>query len=220
MLVVMDFKSNEVIHIEPGEMLPGYKNLRPVPERYIEELNDLLYRLNNQQGTLILKLKQLYALLNRFNNEFVSTFTTCKKGCSACCNIDVRLTTFEAEYIAAATSIPHATLPSSQGHESACPFLSGKGTCSIYNYRPLLCRTYHVLSDPILCNDPNAQVLQYGVQKAGMGNVIYKTVSEWIYFHTYNTLGNIEFRDIRDFFPYDRDDVQSFIKENGPKPPC
>ncbi|MBW3779595.1 YkgJ family cysteine cluster protein [Aeromonas veronii] len=216
----MNFKANEVIHVEPGETLLGYKDIRPVPEKYIKELNDLFYRLDNQPGTLILKLKQLYALLNRFNNEFVSTFTACKKGCSACCKIDVRLTHFEAEYIAMATSIPHVTSTSSQGHKSACPFLSEKGTCSIYNYRPLFCRTYHVLSDPILCNDPDAQVLQYGVQKAGMGNFIYKSASEWIYFHTYHAFGHIEFRDIRDFFPYDRSDIQSFLKTNNPKPPC
>ena len=216
----MEIKPNSVIHLEPGESLPGYSNLKPVPDKYIDELKTLLDRMNRQPGTLLLKLKQLYAFLTRFNKDFVSTFTTCQKGCSACCKMDVQLTPFEAEYIALASSIPHRNSPLSKGHESSCPFLSEKGTCSIYNYRPLLCRTYHVLSEPELGNDLDAQGMQYGAQSANMRNFIYKTAAEWIYFQTYHTFGGIEFRDIRDFFPYDREDIQGFIKNNHPRPPC
>jgi Fe-S-cluster containining protein len=35
-----------------------------------------------------------------------------------------------------------------------CPLLEG-GLCSLYDWRPLACRTYHVVSEPLLCADPS-----------------------------------------------------------------
>ncbi len=71
----MDIKPNSVIHLEPGETLPGYSNLKPVPDKYFDELKALINKLNMQSGNIYVKLKQMYAFLNRFNKEFVSTFT-------------------------------------------------------------------------------------------------------------------------------------------------
>lgn len=188
----MDIKPNSVIHLEPGETLPGHTNLKPVPDKYFDELKALINKLNTQSGNIYLKLKQMYAFLDRFNKEFVSTFTSCQKGCSSCCKIDVHLTALEATHIAQASKLTARDNPLTTGHESKCPFLSEKGTCSIYNYRPLLCRTYHVLTPPEMCNDPDAQVMQYGSQSANMGNHIYKTIAEWIYFQTYHCTGKLE----------------------------
>lgn len=216
----MDINPKSVIYLAPGETLPGHTKIRPVPDRYIKELQGLLDKLNVQHGTVFLKLKQLYAFLTRFNKEFISTFTSCNKGCSSCCKIDVQLTALEAEYISRSSTVPARDNPLTTGHETQCPFLSEKGTCTIYNYRPLLCRTYHVLSDPALCADPDAPVLQYGSQNADMGNYIYKTIAEWVYFQTLHTTGKLDVRDIRDFFPYSRGDVQDFIKHNPPRSFC
>ncbi|CAH0300412.1 hypothetical protein SRABI13_04367 [Erwinia aphidicola] len=216
----MEIKPNSVIYLKPGETLPGHTNLRPVPDRYIDELQRLLDKLNRQPGTVFLKLKQLYAFLTRFNKEFVSTFTSCQKGCSSCCKMDVQLSAIEAEYISRASTIPANDKPLTTGHESPCPFLSEKGTCTIYNFRPLLCRTYHVLSDPALCAQPDMQVLQYGAQSANMGNYIYKTIAEWVYFQTYHGTGKLEVKDIRDFFPHSRKDIQAFIQVKPPQPFC
>lgn len=216
----MDIKPNSVIHLEPGETLPGYTNLKPVPDKYLNELKALINKLNMQSGNVYLQLKQMYAFLNRFNKEFVSTFTSCQKGCSSCCKIDIHLTALEATYIAQATKITARDSQLTTGHKSKCPFLSEKGTCTIYNYRPLLCRTYHVLTPPGLCNELDAQVLQYGVKSANMGNHIYKTMAEWIYFQTYQAIGKIETKDIRDFFPYSREDIQRFVHQTPPRPFC
>ncbi|MDQ9126815.1 YkgJ family cysteine cluster protein [Serratia fonticola] len=216
----MEIKPNSIIHLEPGEAMPGYGKLRPVPDKYINELKSLINKMNMQPGSVFLKLKQLYALLNRFNKNFVSDFTNCKKGCAHCCKMDVQLTPLEAEYIVHATKIPAINSPLSTGNTSMCPFLSEKEVCSIYNFRPLLCRTYHVLSDPYLCEDPDAQVMQYGAQSANMGNFIYKTVAEWIYFQGYQSTGKIDFRDIRDYFSHERSDVLDHLKVNPPRHPC
>ncbi|MEL8460172.1 YkgJ family cysteine cluster protein [Escherichia coli] len=216
----MDIKPNSVIHLAPGETLPGYTNLKPVPDKYFDELKALINKLNTQSGNIYLKLKQMYAFLDRFNKEFVSTFTSCQKGCSSCCKMDVHLTALEATHIAQASKLTARDNPLTTGHESKCPFLSEKGTCSIYNYRPLLCRTYHVLTPPEMCNDLDAQVMQYGSQSANMGNHIYKTIAEWIYFQTYHCTGKLETKDIRDYFPYPREDIQRFLHHNPPRPFC
>ncbi len=46
----MDIKPNLVIHLEPGETLPGYTNLKPVPDKYFDELKALINKLNTQSG--------------------------------------------------------------------------------------------------------------------------------------------------------------------------
>ncbi len=51
------------------------------------------------------------------------------------------------------------------------------------------------------------------------GNHIYKTIAEWIYFQTYHCTGKLETKDIRDYFPYPREDIQRFLHHN-PAPFC
>jgi hypothetical protein len=46
-----------------------------------------------------------------------------------------------------------------------------------------------------MCNDLDAQVMRM-VLKANMGNHIYKTIAEWIYFQTYHCTGKLETKDI------------------------
>ncbi|MGN2498837.1 YkgJ family cysteine cluster protein [Serratia nevei] len=213
-------ENDKVIHLEPGETLPGYKHIKPVPEKYISQMKGLIDKLNHQNGSIYLQLKQIYAFLQHFNKDFVSGFTSCKKGCSHCCKIDIQLTPIEAQYIAFATKIPPAPQNATTGHNSPCPFLSEKEVCSIYNYRPLLCRTYHSLSEPELCKDASSTVMQYGTAKANMGNFIYKTAAEWIYFQVQQATGRVDIADIRDFFPYDREDIQKHLKNQPPRPPC
>lgn len=38
----MDIKPNSVIHLEPGDTLPGHTNLKPVPDKYLDELKALI----------------------------------------------------------------------------------------------------------------------------------------------------------------------------------
>ncbi|HFE8748666.1 TPA: hypothetical protein ACGAQ2_004783 [Klebsiella pneumoniae] len=76
----MDIKPNSVIHLEPGETLPGYTNLKPVPDKYFDELKALINKLNTQSGNIYLKLKQMYAFLDRFNKEFVARLPPVKRG--------------------------------------------------------------------------------------------------------------------------------------------
>jgi hypothetical protein len=62
--------------------------------------------------------------------------------------------------------------------------------------------------------------MQYGAQNSNMGNFIYHTAARWVYHQTKHTFGKMDFRDIRNFFPYERDDIQTYVKINTPRPPC
>nr|WP_248167249.1 hypothetical protein [Ralstonia pseudosolanacearum] len=115
-------KTKKRIPIQP--LLPKSPKARPAPElppvpRALLDEADRLFNVRlNGPGTLLEHLALAYAFLDKVNREFVSSFTTCSKGCSHCCRMDVQITTFEAEYIVMATGIPHAPA-ASQAHNRA-----------------------------------------------------------------------------------------------------
>lgn len=186
----------------PGspKALPAH-NLPPVPRSLLDEADHLLNVRLNGPGTLLEHISVAYRFLDKVSRDFVSTFTTCGKGCSHCCRMDVQITTFEAEYIAMSTGIPHAPSTAlTRGHDRECPFLSSSGECAIYDFRPLFCRTYHSLSTPALCGIPGAAVAQYGSMGSNMGNDLYRGVASWVHFQNRHLSGAI--KDIRDFFPH------------------
>lgn len=102
-------------------------------------------------------------------NSFKSTLShpeliQCKKGCSACCHTGAGVTEDEAELMASlirnGISIDPGKLErqanvknwySLSYEERGCIFLNEERECLIYNDRPAVCRTNHVLSDPKFC---------------------------------------------------------------------
>lgn len=88
---------------------------------------------------------------------------SCKKGCSFCCHI--RVATYLEEVQLIANHCKKNDIPISKAYllkqrvadqlhlsnVSACVFLKN-GACSIYEVRPLICRNYHVISAPELCD--------------------------------------------------------------------
>ena len=90
----------------------------------------------------------------------VAPLAACKKDCSACCHIPVMLLESEAKVIAKEIGISlkfvpierrNQPAPRFQGEGFACPFLK-EDECSIYQNRPLVCRTlYNLDSDSLLC---------------------------------------------------------------------
>lgn len=193
--------------------------LPPVPEHLLDEAAQLINVRFNGSGTLLQHLKLAYDFLDKVSAEFVSRFASCSKGCSHCCNMDVQITAFEAEYIAMATTIPHLHNPAlTFGHKSRCPFLSSAGVCTIYTVRPLFCRTYHSLSDPELCGTPGAEFKQYGTLAGNMGNLVYKGVMEWVHFQSMKAMGSKNIKDIRDFFPHTPANMHQYLRHNPPQP--
>lgn len=103
----------------------------------------------------------------------------CTRGCSACCHIPVMLLASEAQHIAreigrSLLNVPdekrNAEPPSWRGEGHACPFLVA-GECSIYEHRPIACRTHFNLDrDAYLCEHqesveqvPNLDVSDFSV---------------------------------------------------------
>jgi Fe-S-cluster containining protein len=108
--------------------------------------------------------------------EYGSMKTTCTKGCSFCCRINVDIGYEEAELIIdyckeIGLDIDWNTLREQQFRTDsswktldpsmkACVFLDKQeGTCRIYEHRPANCRKYYVVTDPKLCDtETNKQV--------------------------------------------------------------
>lgn len=188
---------------------PEDVKLPPIPQSLIEEANALYVSLNEPGRELGAQLQRVYAYLDRFK-PYVSEFVSCSKGCSHCCSIDVQLTTLEAEYIQVHTGVPARTDGRlSTGHRKACPFLTEAGACGIYEHRPLVCRMFHALGDPENCRPGRSQI-QYGAPPK-YGNNIFANLIGWV--HHVNAHGNGTCKDIRDFFPHPRAQVQSFLSQ-------
>lgn len=85
----------------------------------------------------------------------------CKRGCTHCCYLDVDVSLLEAAFIAKHTSYTqvYRTQRIRKGyHESRtyCGFLDQQsGSCTIYDVRPMACRTFFAFDSPELCDRDN-----------------------------------------------------------------
>jgi Fe-S-cluster containining protein len=123
----------------------------------------------------IARARFVYDQVNQYNQEILSDpivekHLTCKKGCSFCCHTQVSVTEDEATLLAdlvvrGETHIDFQKLHTQMSagnsaknwfslrHESrGCVFLDEEGACSIYQDRPSVCRTNHVVSDASYCD--------------------------------------------------------------------
>lgn len=102
--------------------------------------------------------------------------SSCKKGCSACCHMEVEITSYEAEILKDLVQAGHEIdseklLKQScrelqdplwkQGPrniDSKCVFLNQEGSCSIYEHRPAMCRRHSVSSHAKNCETLDAPI--------------------------------------------------------------
>lgn len=90
-------------------------------------------------------LKRLETLYGQMDiiYSFIKQFSPCKKGCNHCCHYEIAISGIEIEYIKRNIKVKGKIKPQ---HSKACPFLKN-GICSIYRYRPFLCRRHLSLTD-------------------------------------------------------------------------
>jgi Fe-S-cluster containining protein len=102
---------------------------------------------------------------------------SCFKGCSACCHMEVEVTSYEADILKDIVEGGHvidsARLQKQserdvqdplwrqgmRGENNRCVFLNGEGACSIYEKRPVMCRRHSVTSPAKNCETLDATIV-------------------------------------------------------------
>lgn len=171
--------------------------LNPLPENLIEKNISLAKVLNTYNLPISNKLAAIYSFLGEYK-AFVEIHACCSKGCSYCCNMDIQLTTLEAEYIHVLKGVPmkHGK-DITTGHTDPCPFLSSGGICNVYELRPITCRSLFAFGEPQNCAN-GKKALQIGVYDAASRNPIISDIITWVQAVVMSKGGEI--RDIRDYF--------------------
>jgi Fe-S-cluster containining protein len=165
------------------------KEIPPLLEKKEEELYD---RFIKYPTIPIIDLGTLFNFMNEINN-FCSKYLPCHKGCDYCCYIPIDISTLESEYIRTKTGIVNNKNPIFvDKKDSACPFLVDH-CCSIYEYRPYVCRKHNALYDnPELCGNAKYNGIEFTQFKF--------TEVEKSYEYLVNRSGSI-ICDIRGWFP-------------------
>ncbi len=168
------------------------------PESLVLLAEQTIWNIDECNGNDFDKLRLIYDYLDEYN-QFVQTFSVCKRGCSHCCKIDVAVTKLEALYIEKQTgSTMNRKRKFSTNHRDVCPMLLADGVCRIYEYRPFNCRTFHTLDSPDYCATPGVSHVIYGVanHKVSYQSGCYKMMKDKC-----NSLNQTkESKDIRDYF--------------------
>jgi Fe-S-cluster containining protein len=131
-----------------------------------ESKNDgISYSLKKGKGSIVFTMKKFLVYVDELNSIY-QKYSSCKKGCSSCCDIPVAISDLEAiiikEYLDK-NSIKYYQLNSLEAKQKnagkvglvgeeytgiKCPFLKDNN-CSIYSVRPFACRKYIVIG---ICN--------------------------------------------------------------------
>jgi len=152
------------------------------PDVYEKFLNSLDAEIGNAHDEIMAlppgpararKLQELVEEEIRKNSKFPST---CSKGCSACCHLEVEITNYESEILTELLENGHPIdkdrLKSQSRRElqdpvwkngvrnveNQCVFLGADKACSIYDQRPVMCRRHAVTSAPINCELPDGKI--------------------------------------------------------------
>lgn len=177
-------------------------NLPEFSSDFLSQINNNLRILQNSNIDNYRKLDAIYNESEKIN-DFLRPYFSCHPGCSYCCKYDVLITSFEANYIAKKIGKFLKNDKFSLKNNTYCPFLKDK-ICSIYKYRPLICRTYHVYGNPKDCeidyNDYKPKIIeQYGTKNGGLGNQVFREFGRFI--DCVNSkMFNGEIKDIRNYF--------------------
>ena len=153
----------------------GFRKLLKQMGKKLQKLRDPIKRARFVHRKIDIELDKL------FEDESVQKLVSCKQGCSACCHTQVAVTEDEAALLAEIVNNGHPIdwtkmfvqanvensskeffqLPYSM---RSCIFLDKAGSCTIYEDRPVVCRTNYVVSSPDLCviengNEPTVKLL-------------------------------------------------------------
>lgn len=132
------------------------------PQPVKEALSSLMPFINNPSIDPLRKLKSIYKFADWYvKHAGILNQSICQKGCAHCCAIDVDVSKVEALYIAKNTpyTMVGRTKRIRAKYRNYCPMLDQEtGSCTIYEYRPLFCRTAFAFDNPEYCKPENFEV--------------------------------------------------------------
>lgn len=141
-------------------------------EQFLENLHEELHnasRLLSESSPGVMRAMKLQELVDAEIAEGADIPVSCSKGCSACCHMEVEITSYEAEVlkhlIEDGMSIDRDRLQQQsqralqdpewrkgmRNEINKCVFLNHEGACRIYENRPVMCRRHSVTSPPENC---------------------------------------------------------------------
>lgn len=123
------------------------------------------------------RARKLHDLVENEIAEAAHIETSCQKGCSACCHMEVEITNYESEILSSRIKKGHS-IDKQRLHqqslrplqdplwqqgirnaENRCVFLNTEGACGIYEDRPVMCRRHSVTSPARNCTTLDAQIV-------------------------------------------------------------
>lgn len=144
------------------------------------------------------KLGKVYRLIDAVS-KVAAPYIACRRGCAACCKMNVSITSIEAERLAVATG--RKMVPQVQPSRHAldkfsgapCPFLVDD-ECSVYEVRPLACRVHYSFDvDNYWCQPERSNAVDMPMVSMRGAQMAYAAIAGR------TRLGGCA--DIRDFFP-------------------
>ena len=165
----------------------------------VNERDDrIVAELANENSSLKSKLGKVYGMVAEATDG-IQPFVACARGCSACCKMNVDISSLEAERLSAVSGSQMVQLAAPVRHSEdrfsgvPCPFLISD-TCSVYEVRPYACRAHFSFDNSAhWCQPERAYVADMSLVNFGGAKEAYQTIA------TRTNLGG--FADIRDFFP-------------------
>lgn len=161
-----------------------------------------------RNASLKSKIRHLQLVTSEFR-EPIKHLVPCQKGCSICCYIQVEISEVEAGIIGEASSRKPVVLPPGiqttdmrflGRPDTPCPFLFDN-SCSIYEYRPVVCRHHTLLDvDNLLCSFENMALTTAGDSRAVSMPLLMSGPIQTAY-RNLNLQRRQAFADIRQFFP-------------------
>lgn len=106
---------------------------------------------------------RVYKLADQVIAEAVGDNHVCRKGCAYCCKVPVQVTAIEMSYLVAHYGVVVQHLKEKTSLvtvDTYCPMLNQEdATCTVWNERPLACRSFHSIDSYVPCAEDEAHTL-------------------------------------------------------------
>jgi len=200
-LIPAALSEDDVRHVEKSRRIADERRqafVSAIPAELITLDDNIERQLAREPASLKSKLGKVYRIVDG-GSAVAAPYVACRNSCSACCKMNVVITSLEAERLAAVSGrklhqvsapIRH---PEGKFSGMACPFLD-KDSCSVYDSRPYACRAHFTFDeDSYWCQPERSGAAAMPMVRFDGARQAYQAIAEA------TKLGG--FADIRDFFP-------------------